>query len=388
VTTSQDIAGHRRHVAFLDQPSIFRPLGAYVAGVERIAVLRASPVGDFIEALPALAALRRTYPCAHIVLLGKSWQAEFFARRPSPIDEVVVLPSIPGIGIEEGGGGDNAEVDRFIAAMQSRRFDLVLQLHGGGRHSNPFVRRLGARLTVGMSAPGAPALDRSMIYHVMHPEVLRLLQAVSLVGAVAPVGIEPMLTVTAHDRAQADAVLAPDDRPLVMLQPGARDARRQWAPQYFAAVGDAMASMGAVVAINGTADEAPITAAVAQHMRYRASDLAGRLALNGLAGLAARARLVISNDTGVAHLARAVGTPTVTIYWIGNLCTHGPLNAANHRVAISWRTQCPSCGISCIDTHCGHQASFVDDVTTEEVVALARELYEAPAIPEAPPPLR
>src|SRR5438309_10264707 len=97
--------------------------------VTKIAVLRANAIGDLIFALPALDALRAAYPAAEIVLLGTAWHARFLAGRPGPVDRVVELP--PGA---LDGGSPDAE---FVAAMRAERFDLALQLHGGGRTSNP-----------------------------------------------------------------------------------------------------------------------------------------------------------------------------------------------------------------------------------------------------------
>jgi ADP-heptose:LPS heptosyltransferase len=115
-----------------------------------------------------------------------------------------------------------AEVERFFARMRAERFDLAVQLQGGGRHSNPFVCRLGARVTAGSRAPDAPALDRTVPYTGHQHEIHRFLEVVSQVGA-APVTLEPRLAVTDADRAEAAAVRAGDDRPLVVLHPGANN---------------------------------------------------------------------------------------------------------------------------------------------------------------------
>ncbi len=68
-----------------------------VPNIGKIAVLRASALGDFIFALPALEALRVAYPQAEIVLLAKKWHADFLANRPGPVDRVVVVPISKGV---------------------------------------------------------------------------------------------------------------------------------------------------------------------------------------------------------------------------------------------------------------------------------------------------
>ncbi|HYT25358.1 MAG TPA: glycosyltransferase family 9 protein, partial [Actinomycetota bacterium] len=200
-----------------------------VPGVARLAVLRANAVGDFLLALPALEALRRAYPDAEVVLLGSDWHRAFLAGRPSPVDRCVAVPPSRGVRDDRPPAPPEA-LDAFFARMRAERFDLALQLHGGGASSNPFVARLGAAATAGARAADAPGLDRTTAYNLYQPEVLRLLEVVSLVGA-APVTLEPRVAVTAADRAESRAALPGDGRPLVAIHPGARDPRRRWPPE-------------------------------------------------------------------------------------------------------------------------------------------------------------
>ena len=90
---------------------------AGVDGVHRIAVFRPSAVGDFIFALPTLDALRRTYPEAKIVYLGKAWHAEFLRGRPGPVDTVALVPPCPGIGAPPD--IDPGPMQAFIDAMRA-----------------------------------------------------------------------------------------------------------------------------------------------------------------------------------------------------------------------------------------------------------------------------
>lgn len=355
-----------------------------VAGVDRIAVLRANAVGDCMFALPALAALRAAYPRAHVTLLGRRWHRDFLQGRPGSVDEVIALPPIRGVSVEPDAAQDEAEIDACVRALRQRRFDLAVQLHGGGRHSNPFVRRLGARVAIGQHAHGVEPLDRSIDHCSWRNERLALLEVVGLAGAV-PRGPCPRLPVTEADVAALQAsVRLPVDRPLVVLQPGATDSRRRWPAGRFAAVGDALAAEGACIAINGTAEEAGLTAAVAQAMRAPALDLAGRLSLSALAALLARARLLVSNDTGPLHLAEALGTRTVGIYWLLNLFISAPLQAQPHRSAFSTRLHCPVCGEENVHRRCAHDACFVADVDTAEVITLARAALAEAVAPAAP----
>jgi ADP-heptose:LPS heptosyltransferase len=362
-----------------------------VGGVRKIAVLRGGALGDFILTLPALISLRGAYPAAEIVLLGQAWHAEFLDGRPGPIDRVVELPPAPGVSLPDS-VVDSAEHqswrEAFFAAAQAEQFDLAIQLHGGGRYSNPFLRRLGARLTVGLKAPEAPPLDLWVPYVYYQPEVLRYLEVVSLVGAHAPAVLEPRLAVTLPDlyeacnavpllaRGAGEEAASP---PLAILHPGAGDGRRRWPPASFAAVGDALAAAGAHVVLVGVESEREIVAAVFAAMRAPAQDVCGRLSLGGLAGLLSRSALLVANDSGPLHLAEAVGTPTVGIYWCGNLINAGAMTRARHRALLSWRLTCPRCGANCIPDRCTHEVSYVADVPVEAVRDAALELLAATA---------
>jgi ADP-heptose:LPS heptosyltransferase len=341
--------------------------------VGKIAVLRANALGDFVVTLPALEALRAAYPEAEIVLLAREWHAAFLRGRPGPVDRVVAIPDARGVSVEPDAAEDPEALDAFFAGMSRERFDLAVQLHGGGRYSNPFVRTLGARLTIGLKTPDAAPLDRWIPYAFFQHEILRYLEVVSLVGA-PPVALEPRLTVTAADRAEAARIVPDDGRPLVALHPGAGDPRRRWPPERFARVGDALAAAGARVVVTGIAAERNLVVAVVAAMRAEACNTCGLLSLSGLAGLLSRCRLAVSNDSGPLHVARAVGAATVGIYWCSNVMTFGPLTRARHRPAISWRMACPTCGRDCVYDPCTHRPSFVADVPLDEVTTAALDL--------------
>ena len=338
-----------------------------VENVRKIAVLRAGGIGDFIFTLPALHALRTAYPEAEITLLGEAWHEELLSDRPGPIGRALAVPRSTGVnGPDTGVDEDEEELERFFARMREERFDLALQMHGGGGYSNPFVRKFEARVTAGARAPGAPSLDRYIPYVYHQSEYFRHLEVAGLVGARTS-DLEPHLTVTAGDLAEAERVVPEGDGPLVALHPGAGDERRRWPPERFATLGDKLAEAGARVCVVGVEEDRVLISAIVDAMDREALDLCGRLSLRGLAGLLSRCVVVVSNDSGPLHLAVAVGTATVGIYWGPNLINAGPPARARHRPALSWRANCPVCGATLFDGSCEHKASVVADVPSEEV---------------------
>ncbi|MDP4510798.1 glycosyltransferase family 9 protein [Nonomuraea turcica] len=344
--------------------------GDLVDGVERIAVLRANAIGDYLLAVPALEALKRAYPGARLTLLGTAWHAEFLTGRPGPVDDVVELPPISGISTAERGHTAPEEV---CERLRERGFDLAVQIHGGGRFSNPFIRRLGARVTAGLRAPGAEELDRWVPYPDFHHETLRFLQVAALVGGVAD-GLEPRLAVTGEDHDELARAFGEPPPGLVAVHPGANDPRRRWPVERFAEVAD---RLDRPVVVTGTGEERNLVEGVVAAMSRPATPVAGTLGLGGLAALYERCDLVIANDTGPRHLAAAVGTPTVAVYWVVNLINAGPISQTRHRPLISWTTTCPVCGASGVDLRaerCPHDLSWVIDVSVGSVMEQVRDL--------------
>jgi ADP-heptose:LPS heptosyltransferase len=210
-------------------------------------------------------------------------------------------------------------------------------------------------------------------YIYFQPEILRYLEVVSLVGATA-VTLEPHIALLEKDLAEAQSIVSDRGKPLVALHPGAGSPDRRWPVEKFAAVGDAVAAAGTHIVVTGTQAESHLVEAVISNMKAEAQNLCGRLSLGGLAALLSRCTVLISNDSGPLHLAAAVGTATVGIFWCVNQITAGLLTRTRHRPLISWRLACPSCGSNQIVEPCQHHATYVADVPIEEVVGAAVEM--------------
>ncbi|MCU1445941.1 glycosyltransferase family 9 protein [Cryobacterium sp.] len=347
------------------------------AGVHRIAVLRAGGLGDLVVALPALAALAAAYPRARMTLIGAPAHRRLLAGRPGPVALVEELPVGRGL---RAGTEDPVAYLHFLHRLREHSFDLAVQLHGGGRHANPFVLGLGARHTVGMATDDAPALERSLPYVQTQHELFRALEVVALAGA-APVTLESALPVTATERRAASALVPPGTGSLVAIHPGATDPRRRWPLDRFVQVARAALGDGARVIVLGDesehdlADELVAAAGADQDAGNRPVSLAGALDLSGLVGVLAAADVLVANDSGPRHLAQAVGTATVSLYWIGNLLNAGPLSRARHRVHVSWTMACRRCGADFSGTvRCEHDDSVVAAIPVGPVLADLRDL--------------
>ncbi|GAC1455945.1 MAG: glycosyltransferase family 9 protein [Pseudarthrobacter sp.] len=354
-------------------------------GVSRIALLRGGGLGDLMFALPAVSALKAAYPGSTVTLLGTPVHEALVAATHTDVDDVLVLPVAEGV---RPGREDPAAVAAFVGAAHERQFDLAVQLHGGGRFSNPFLLQIQARHTVGSGTPDAVPLERTLPYTYYQHEPTRALEVAGLAGA-APVLLEARLNPRAEFVARLPAVLGAalpgEGQPLLVLHPGATDPRRHWPAESFGAVARAAADDGARVLVVGDQSETELADAVVGAAVGRAtgngqvSSVAGTLGLGELAALLARADAVLANDSGPRHLAQALGAPTVGIYWSGNALTAGPLGRGRHRVHLSWVTHCPVCGADVTQVgwtapRCPHDDSLVAGIRWDDVYVDVRSL--------------
>ena len=348
--------------------------------VSRIAVLRGGGLGDLLFALPALSALAAAYPGAALTLLGSPSHAELLGNTTAaPVSDVRILPPAEGV---RPGPVDQAAVEAFLAAMRREEFDLAVQLHGGGRFSNPFLPQLGARHTVGSRTPDAAPLERSVPYLYYQHEPLRGLEVAGFAGA-PPAGLEARLRPLDRHAGHVEELLhrhgVSPAGPLVAVHPGATDPRRRWPAERFGEVAAVCAAEGSHVLVVGTPDERRLAGQVVEAAGSdRVVSVAGRLSLGELAALLDRCNVLLGNDSGPRHLAQALGIPTVGLYWVGNLINAGPLGRSLHRIHLSWATRCPECGtdvtqVGWTAARCAHDTSLLAGISAAEVYQDVRQ---------------
>jgi ADP-heptose:LPS heptosyltransferase len=280
-------------------------------------------------AVPAFRALRAALPEAEIVLVGLPWAEGFVARFRAYLDGFRAFPGYPGLPER---AARPEEIPPFLAGLQRERFDLAIQMHGAGTITNPLTVLLGARANAGYFVPGqfCPDEARFLPYPEDLPEVRRHLRLVEFLGA-APQGEHLEFPVGEADRRELRAAAGDlGSGGYVCLHPGSRSGRR-WPPERFAGVAQALAGRGLRVVLTGSEAEKPLTAAVARAAKRPALDLAGRTTLGGLGALLQGARLLVANDTGVAHLAAALRRPSVVLFHPSQLGRWAPLDRQRHR---------------------------------------------------------
>lgn len=347
-----------------------------VKDVQKIGILRANALGDFIVTLPALKALRDTYSNAELVLLGNTWHQQFLVKGRTSVDRVLIVPVKKGVRNENGKVEVESEVHAFIQQMQQEQFDIIINFQGNGISANPFIKKFGAKLTVGLTCEKSEKLDRSINYYYYQNEAIRFLEVVKLVGATTN-AVEPALNVLKEDRDEvAGFMSALKNKRFIILHPIAKDIRRMWPLENYADLADELKQLNVEIIFTGTKEDSPVIDNIVYNMKHSAINACGQFSLGGLAAVQSQASLMISTDTGPLHLAMAVGTPTIGFYWAPNLINWGPLTRTIYRPLISWKMECPVCGIVPNDPYpfeppgatCDHLVSFVRDITKEQVM--------------------
>jgi hypothetical protein len=166
------------------------------------------------------------------------------------------------------------------------------------------------------------------------PEPLRLLSLTNQLGAPAlGSGLEFPLTDADERELAASGVaagLAPNS--YICIHPGARTSAKCWPAQRFAEVADQLCDrFNLRTVLTGTPAEAPLTQALARHMRNKALDAAAPLSIGAMAALMNRSRRLISNDTGVSHIAAGLRLASVVVFSKADIRRWAPLNQRLHR---------------------------------------------------------
>lgn len=338
-----------------------------------IAIVRPrTGLGDLLCTVPALRALCARLPSAEVTLVTFEEMAPVVERMKPWVHELLAFPGYPGIPERPP---READIEPFFEAARARRFDLAIQMYGLRPEANVVTERLGARRTAGFFSPGRweADLQRFLPYPEHEHEARRHLALMRLLGAD---GRDERLEFPVDARDEAElAALGLRPGPYACLHPGATSPSRRWHLDHFATVGDALVERGLQVLVTGVPGEEELARGVVERMRWPARDLCGATGLGAFAALLRGAALLVSGDTGAAHLAQATRTPSVTAFLSGDAVRWaGLVDSERHRVA-RVQVECNPCAhlVCPIDHRCatrlepGLVLRLVDELLTRRL---------------------
>jgi ADP-heptose:LPS heptosyltransferase len=271
-----------------------------------LVVLRALGLGDLLVVVPAIRALARSYPGHRRILAAPAW------LQP-------VARLIPDLDALKPTSGPNGPIEGWSGPV-----DLAVNLHGRGPESHRLLDSLQPWRRIGHRAPGWDGPEWIISEEVggLHERQrwVRLLAAYSITADPDDIAIDRPATPSP----------APD---AVVIHVGAGHGARAWPVRRFAAVAATLARTGLHVVLSGGPNDADRARTAADQAGLGPeSVLAGAMALDTAAALIAEARLLISADTGAAHLASAYRTPSVVIFGPAPPQEWGPPRNGLHRV--------------------------------------------------------
>ncbi len=288
------------------------------SSIKTVLVFRALKLGDMLCFIPTLRALRNAYPNAVISLVSHSAMKSLFERFDHYIDEFITFPGFPGMPEQKV---NPQEVVQFIASLQSRHFDLVLQAHGSGEISNSLVSLFNAKKIAGFYRQGGfcPYPEFFTSYPEQKSEVHRCLLLLEKLK-IKNLGDQLEFPLKVMDEEQLENELMIMGVTLARnayycLHPGASTESKRWPSSSFAKIADYLIERGFKVVFTGSYHESELVRKIRKEMKHDAIDTASlNLPLGPLASLIKNGRGVICNDTGVSHLAAALKKKSLVIF--------------------------------------------------------------------------
>jgi lipopolysaccharide heptosyltransferase I len=294
--------------------------------VNRILLVRMSALGDIVHALPVLAALRDAFPAAQIDWLAEAAYAGVLDLVDGITTRVVVRPGYL----------------RALRLMRSRRYDVAIDLQGLLK-SAAAARLSGAHRVIGFETRALRERGAAWFYRdaVTVPEGAHIIQK--------NLAVLPVLGVTAGPvrfpfrvpaSRVADQLRAAAPAGYALINPGAAWPNKRWDPARFGEVAARLRERHALPSfvLWGRGESALADRVV--RASGGAASRAPETTLGDLLAVARDARLMVSGDTGPAHLAAAMGTPIVGLYGPTWPARNGPWDPADEVVSRAETCEC------------------------------------------------
>jgi heptosyltransferase-3 len=354
---------------------------------DRILIIAMRYLGDVLLTTPLIRSIRRAYPKARLDVLVYSNTAAMLEGNPD-IDNVITTPNRPN-------GSDYRDLIRTLF----RRYDLAVVTQTGDR---PFLYGLIAAPTRIGAVPSRREsgwwkrlfMARWVEFDDLDTHtVLQHLRLAGLLEIPSCFELVPPQTVAGRKVAEGDESMLPA-APYAVLHPYPQWTYKRWTVDGWVEVGRYLNSLGLAVVLSGSpaADEREYVSAIADRLPAGTVNLAGRLSLAELGGLIAGARLFVGPDTGITHLAAAVGVPVIALYGPTNPVKWAPWpygyrqrsnpfrktgsQRVNNIRFIQGEAECVPCHQEGCDRHRNSRSRCLDNLSGETVRQAIAEILD------------
>jgi len=323
-------------------------------------------IGDAVMTLPAVHAIRNTFPVARISVLAKPWVAEIFNLCPD-VDEVIVF-KIPG---------PHSGIDgklKLAKELKARRFDTAILLQNAIEAAIiTWLAAIPVRAGYNSDARGlllTHSVQRTEDIRKVHQiqYYLEMVKALGCQSAGENVYLQPGNEYESLSEKILGEYGIRREGIIIGLAPGATyGPAKRWLPERFAAVGDRLIEdLFAQVVLFGSREDRQTTDLVEQHAHHPLINLAGKTNLKEAIASISKCSLFISNDSGLMHIAGALNIPTVAIFGSTNPVTTSPVG--DRSVVIYKGVSCSPC----LKQTCPTDFRCMDVISVEEVCETAK----------------
>jgi ADP-heptose:LPS heptosyltransferase len=338
----------------------------------RVCIYRIGNIGDTACAIPAMHAIRRAYPAAHLTLVTSPGKAGSIGAREllddvSWIDEIVVYHA-EDIATARG----RLEL---VRSLRARKFEVWIELPVVAAPLATLFRNLivarsaGARWGFGWRYEPRFAAPSQTLFNDFPDEVDRLLEIVRTAGFAGEDTDFPLELTDSNARTVTDlldqAGVAASDL-MIAFAPGAKLEPNRWPVDRFIEVGNSLSTRGYRIVVLGGSSEVPMCDRIAKAVGRNAVSLAGKTSVRESCEVLARCAMLVCNDSGVQHLAAAVGTPCVSLFtrreFPGMWWPHGP----QHEVLMK-DVECHTCFLDA----CPYDNKCIKAIGVDEVIVAA-----------------
>lgn len=327
--------------------------------VKNILVVSSTAIGDTLLSTPAIKAVRKQYPHARIIAHLNKTNKEMFENNPH-IDGIIPYY------------GGYKRFFKTIIEFRRNKFDLILIFHGNEPQATPMAYLSCARFIVKLPNNSKYNFLLSNKEPVIKWEDLghgisQRLKIASLVGCSTD-DKRMVLPVTKENEEAVIGFLKKEgieeNDMLIGFQAGASTVSRMWFADRFVELGRKLIAKypKTKIIITGSANEKDYCDSIAKGIGKRAVVSAGKLPLRQIPALAKMLKVLVTGDTGIMHVAIAVGTPVVALYAVSDGIRTGPCyDQERHRVIQKWKICDP-----CVAKKCDYQ-KCMENISVEEV---------------------
>ncbi|HEV7746170.1 MAG TPA: lipopolysaccharide heptosyltransferase II [Pyrinomonadaceae bacterium] len=353
--------------------------------IERIVVRGTNWVGDAVMTIPALRQLRRLFPKAQITLATRGWAQGLFTDVDF-LDELLV---------HEGSG--LRSVVQQVRQWRKRNFDLAV-LFPNSLETALVASLARVPLRIGYATDGRQRLLTHPLalpeWRESKHEVFYYLRIVAELEWLSKqeqsfLDTQPDGSLEVSDARKSVARGFLRERgiragvPVVALCPGSINSRaKRWPTDRYAALADRLIDeLGVEVLLVGSKGESDVSLDVARQMRHEPTMLTGQTDLAELVAILSLTDLLVTNDTGPAHIASALGRPTLVIFGPTNPLTTRPFSPFGEIVR-----EPPDCA-PCMLRDCPIDHRCMTAITPADVFERARQLLSSKPEPACSTPL-